>query len=462
MATSSESNREVWLARSARVARQVNTGWWWETLSAPLVLAATIGACGLLLTRREAPGLPVWQLACILGGALLLIALACWLVARRKFETPDQSLVRIEASMRMRNALSAAKAGVAPWPSADTAVDAGVRWHWPRVLVPVAGAIVLLLAGLFIPVSPATAAPPPHEEPQAWQKIESQLDQLAKDATVDKEYLEEMKKQVEELRAQKPEDWFSHASLEATDSLKRSHQSEMQRMGEELARTQRSLEGLKKETAGGAEQAKLANEFQQALQGLQNGAMKPNPQLLDKLQKLDPKNLGQLSPEQMQQLQEGLKQAAEGMKDAQGQGEGQGQGDDWADELLSGEGKGQGQGQGQGEGNGEGEGEGEGDGNGEGAGKGGVGRGPGHSPGVLGKEHQKLETGSAEALKAKDLSRARPGDLLELQEGEHEVDKSATRVIQGGATDSTGQGGDRVWKESLDPSEQRAMKKFFE
>ena len=56
----------------------------------------------------------------------------------------------------------------------------------------------------------------------------------------------------------------------------------------------------------------------------------------------------------------------------------------------------------------------------------------------------------------------RPGDLLELQDGEHDVDKSAVGPRAGGAAGAIGGGGDRVWKDALDPDEQKALKKFFE
>ena len=89
-------------------------------------------------------------------------------------------------------------------------------------------------------------------------------------------------------------------------------------------------------------------------------------------------------------------------------------------------------------------------------------RGPGHAPGMLGAEGQKLGTGDLTGLESKDLSRSLPGDLLQLQDGEHDVDKSAVGPRAGGATGATGDGGDRVWKDALAPDEQKALKKFFE
>jgi hypothetical protein len=349
--------------------------------------------------------------------------------------------------MLLRNALSAAKAGVAPWPAPIEPCHAGVRWNWPRLAVPTLGALLLLLAGLFLPVSKPASHQASPDEPLAWKSLESSLDALAKDAVVDEQYLEETRKKLDEMRAQPEEEWFSHTSLEATDSLKKSHQGEIERMERELGRADKAMGDLQTAKAGGpVEQARLANEFDRALQGLQNGAMKPNPELLKQLQAFDAKNLGKLSPEQMQQLREGMKKACQSMQ-GQCQNCGGNEGD-WADQLLAGESGESGE-------NGLGK-------EGEGAGKGGVDRGPGHSPGVLGKESEKTETGALTGLEAKDLSRATPGDLLELQDGEHQIDQTATGPKAGGDTDATGQGGDRVWKDSLDPAEQRAMKRFFE
>ena len=182
--------------------------------------------------------------------------------------------------------------------------------------------------------------------------------------------------------------------------------------------------------------------------------MKPNPQLLDQLSKLDPNHLGKLSPEQLSQLKENMEKLQESLKNSsQGQGEGEGQG--WEDQLL-GEGQGQGDGQGNGQGQGEGEGQGEG-----GPGSGGIQRGPGHDPNVLRDPKDPLNPGNLQALEAKDLSRAIPGDLLQLTDGKHTVDEKPSTPPPGG-TAAKGKGGDRIWRDSLAPDEQRALKKFFE
>lgn len=447
-ASANSINREHWQAKAATVARTVNLAWWLETFSAPLLIGSMAGAASLLVLRREAPQLQPGLLAAAVGGVVLLLGLACWLRAARRFEKPADSLVRIEASMRMRNSLSAASAGVAPWPDPVRKVNAGLSWNWPRLVVPPLGALLLLAAGLFLPIpAKAGANPSGPEQPQAWKQLSSELDQLAKEEVVDEKYLEDTRKKLEELKAQEEEQWFSHSSMEATDSLKKSHRSETERVERELGKAEKALENLEK-NAGAmteAEKNRMMEDFDQAMEALQNGAMKPNPKLLEQMKQMDMKNMANLTPEQMQQLKENLKKNAEAMKGAQGEG----QGEDWSDELLDGQGNGEGEGK-------------DGDEEGEGPGQGGVDRGPGHDPGLFGKEKKAVETGKLEGLEAKDLSKSTPGDLLELQDGEHDVDKSPSRTSEGGNTDATGKGGDRVWKDALDPQEQRTLKRFFE
>jgi hypothetical protein len=455
MQSPSEKLRDAWTRHATAVARKINLAWWIQTLSTPLVTVGLVGACVLLLIRRELPDSPGWVLGLSSLGTVLLLAGIAWLVARRRFEKPDQSLVRIEASMRLRNALSAAKAGVAPWPELPPKVDAGVEWNWQRVLVPPLAALLFFTAGLFFPVSARTNPDVGKDEPLAWDQLESDLERLKEEETIDETYIEDMKKRLEELRSQEEEEWFSHSSLEATDNLKKEHSGQVEKLERELTQADKALGNLEKNAGGmpAAEKERLLNQFDQALQGLQNGALRPNPQLLDQLKQLDPKNLGQIPPEQLQQLRDAMKKAGQACKDCQG-GNGGGQGDEWLDELLDGDGDGKG--------SGGKEGDQPGDEPGEGAGKGGVDRGPGHAPGMLGAEGKKLDTGDLTGLESKDLSRSLPGDLLQLQDGEHDVDKTAVGPRAGGATGATGYGGDRVWKDALDPDEQKALKKFFE
>lgn len=449
--------QNAWQSQARRVALKVNFAWWLQRFSAPLMLGTLIGTAALLWFRRQHPEITTPQWLGMITLAITLIAGICWIFVRRQFETPEQSMVRIEAAMRLRSGLSAAMAGVAPWPEVPEKVHAGLRWNWQRVLLPPLAALLLIGAGLLIPLHrllPAAAAP---DQPQAWERTESELAKLEEEKVVDQEYIEEVRKKIEDLRAQDPQEWFSHSSMEATDNMRKEHRSETNRLEREMSKATKALEALQSNPQlGEKEKARLANEFDQAMQGMQNGAMKPNPALMEQLKGLNPNELGKLSPEQMKQLQQNLQKNAQQLQGQCQQGEG-GQGDEWLDELLA-----DGSGNQQGEGKCKGQGEGEGEAEGEGPGKGGVNRGPGHDPNLLGKASQELETGAMQGLKATDLSRTLPGDLLELQDGKHDVDTSASKVSGGGDVSDTGKGGDRVWKESLAPQEQKALKKFFE
>lgn len=459
--SSDGTNRKYWHDQSSSLSRRINLGWFLQKLSAPLLVVSALGAVATLILRREFSEIPLWLIGVSLAACLVGTFVIALVLAARRFEKPEQALVRIEAGAGLHSALSAANAGVSPWPEPPQRLTNSLKWHLPKTLAPPLAAVALLAVGLLVPISARQPAPPaPSSQPQAWSQIDSQLEQLAEDAMVDEEYIDEVEKRLEELRAQEEEEWFSHASLEATDSLEESHNANTEKLDRELSEAGSALEALAEnaDKLNAQQKQKLAEQFEQALEGLQNGAMKPNPELLGQLSKLDPNDLGKLNPDQMKQLKEGmqkLKDSLEKNKDRQG---GQGEGD-WEDQLL-GEGKGEGEGEGKGEGEGEGEGQGNGE-EGKGSGSGGVNRGPGHDPNVLRGGKDPLDVGELTGLNAEDLSRAIPGDLLQLQDGKHRVDESASKAAAGGAA-AQGKGGDRVWRDSLAPEEQRALKKYFE
>ena len=449
--SSDSSNEAYWKARARALSRRINFAWFLQLVAAPLLVTAVLGAIATLLIRREFPGISTAEISAVLGGVLVVVAIVSFLIAARRFESPARALVRIEAAEGLNAALSSAQVGVTPWPQTPVDPPNSLSWHLPKTLGPPLCALVMLALGLLIPISAKVRdTPAPSSQPQAWSELDSQLEQLAEDEMVDEEYIEEMEKRLEQLRSQEEEDWFSHSSLEATDSLKETQDSNMEQMERDLSDAADALHSLTENAEGMTteQRQKLTEEFEDALQGLQNGAMKPNPGLLDQLSKIDPENLGKLSPEQLSQLKENMEKMKKSLAKAKGEG-----GDDWSEQLL-------GEGDGEGEGEGEGQGQGQ-DGEGNGPGSGGIQRGPGHDPNVLRGEKDALDIGDLEALEAKDLSRAIPGDLLQLQDGKHTVDESAAKIAKGGDA-AAGKGGDRVWKDSLSPDEQKALKKYFE
>jgi len=440
------SEEQTWRAIARNTSRKINFGWWLQVLGTPLLIAGLIIACGILIARRELDSLPWLPVTLGTIAVIILTSLACLLAARRKFETTKQSLVRIEAAMRLRNALTAADHGVAPWPQVPAKVNDGTGWHWKRILPPLLGTTLIIACGFLIPIHAKSAAQNTDQEPSAWSELDTSLDQLDNQEVVQQEYIEEMREKLESLREQSPDEWFSHSSLEATDTLKQNHQNEQEALRNNLKRAERSLEELQRGGANmNAEKKKrLLDDFDQALQKMEQGGMKPNKALLKQLQKLDPKELDNLTPEQMDQLRENMRKHAEKLNQQGGEkGDQPGEGEDnWMND-------------------------GEGDQEGEGPpknqpGEGDINRGPGTAPNLLGDPRADTGKGKLERLESKDKDRALPGDLLQTSDGEHDVDKSKQGPSTGGAASSKGKGGDRVWKDSLLPEEKKALKKFFE
>jgi len=358
--------------------------------------------------------------------------------------------------MGMNNSLSAAQQGIIPWPTVMEEASDGMRWNLPRLFIPPALTLLILSAAFLLPISAKTEQDTPPEEPANRQALQASLDELREDNSIDEEYLDKIEEKVKELREKPTEEWFEHASLEAIDTLKTSHEQQLQELERNMSKAERALNALQNhsESLGAQTRERLLNEFDQALENMNQGAMKPNKELLEQLGKVDTNQLGNLSPEQLDQLRENMRQNAQQMQNAGGGQQSQGQsGDDWLDELMQEGGQ---------PGNGE-PGQGEGEGEGQGPSQGQPQRGPGTAPGVLGQQGDRLGAGDLEGLESRDLSNTLPGDLLDLQDSEHQLDKTKVGVRAGGEVEDLGEGGELIWKmaPNLHPNEKKALREFF-
>jgi len=452
-----ENRKAFWTARASRLARRINLAWFLQSLAAPMLIVTALSSISVIVVRREFSEIQPATILSVLAVIFIILILTVLRRAWRHFETPEAALVRIEVAQSLNTSLSAAQAGVGEWPEKTKNLTKSLHWKVPRAVAPPTIALALLAAALLIPITARQNSPTPaSQQPQAWSELDTQLEKLAEDAMVDEEYIEKMRERLDELKDQKEEQWFSHASLEATDSLKETQNSDIDQLNEDLSEINDALKSLTNEAKdlNSQQRQKLAEEFEKGLEGLQNGAMKPNPELLGQLSKLDPKNLGKISPEQMKELKENMERLKQSLEGAD-EGNANGEAGEWDEQLLGDQGDCQGE-----ECSGDCEG-GKCKKQGNGSGNGGIQRGPGHDPNVLRDEKDTTDTGELTALSAEDLSRATPGDLLELQSSQHAVNDSASNSSAGGNA-SRGQGGDRVWRESLDPAEQRTLKKYFE
>ncbi len=441
MEKSSQAHQEkVWTHHAQTLSKKLNIAWWIELLNLPITIMAIVVATAILLARyfEVLPAHTVTITSITIG--VFLLCYVCWKFAQRRFETIDQSMVRIEDKMKLRNALSAAKAGVAPWPEAPREVYTGVRWHWRRTLLPSLGSIIVIICAFFIPIGSYAETALNTPSPDSRNRLEQALAELKNEEIVQDEYIEEMEKKIAELKDEDPAEWFSHSALEAVDNLTQSHESASKDMQRNMQNAERTLQNLQKHGEKMNQQTKenLLDGFGKAVENLDTGAMKPNQELLDQLKQIDPKQLNQLSEEQLNQLRRSMRKMAQKLKQNKQQGD---QDDAEGENNEDGEGKDEGEG--------------------DKLGKGNVSRGPGHAPGMLGDAVNKLNMTREERIEAQDLSNTLPGDLLESTDGEHEIDKTDAKVRNGGSTENTGTGGERVWKNSLLPDEKKAIKRFF-
>jgi hypothetical protein len=442
-----EAAARTWRALARRTVRKINAGWWLQRLSPLLLLSGLTAAIGIIILRTLAHPLAdsVW-LPAIGAAALVAAILISWMIARRSFLQETDGLVRLEDRLQLRNALTTADRGIGRWPEAPApaaALDAGLRWNWPRLLAPFAIATLAVAAALLIPIATLEAARPPASEPLAWAQMEEWMELLAEENLIEELAIEQVKENIEELRQQPEDEWFSHSSLEASDTLRQTLQQQIETLGAELATAERDLGALQHYGDQMSQEAKdkLLAEYDQALQNLALSGLPLNPELMKSLKGIDPQQLSQgqmnnLSPEQLQQLRESLKKAAQACSQCNNPGQGEGLPSLGESDALAAllEKK---------------------------YGRGGISRGPGDAPLALTENETDLKTNQIEGVQNTDFSKAAPGSVLGIGQTEHETDQTPTGPRAAGAVGSIGQGGEAVWRESLMPGEKAVLKKYF-
>lgn len=437
-ATDSES---FWIGEASRVKLRINLGWWiermnWILLAGFLVLSSLI----LCFRTRDEALFTRENFAIFVGAALALAALAAWIWSRRYFVTRSDALVRLDDRWKLNSRLASAAGGKAPWPP----VMKGERkiavpgWRGTTALLPALVALLVLAAAWFVPL-PAAGPEVPEitSEPRNWEQVEDWLEVLNAEELIEPESLEEIAEQIEELRSQPEEEWFSHSSLEASDTLKDSFGRDISVLARDMAAIERSLDALRAFSTELSEEGRemLMRELSEALGSLEGNGLSLNEDLAKQLSELDPSKLGEatlksLSKEQLQQLQQQLGEGSQRLGSLEGL-QPLGEGEMQASGVP-----------------------------GTNPGTGGVQRGRGDAPIYFG-DPDDLKTNRIESVSNEDLSRAAVGDVIGIGETEHDDDPVASGIQQGGSVDSTGSGGDAVWKDSLLPDEQAVLKRYF-
>lgn len=437
---SASANEQYWTSEALRVKRRINFAWWVERFNWLLVFGfLTLSV--VVLTMRAIPGSSVsLELLLLLGGSLFLVAsIAAWAWSRHFFIGQKEGLIRLDDQWSLNNRLISASAGEAPWPEIMSSEKAAAPpWRASVALLPSLIATLTLVAAWFTPVpewQPDTVVVT--SEPKSWDQVEDWIETLKEEDLIEPGSLDEIAGKIEELR-QKPEtEWYSHASLEASDTLKDDFGRDLSAMADDLAAMERSLDALTTFSTELSPEGRemLMKELSDALESLSANGLSLNEALAKQLSQLDPSQLSeatlkQMSAEELKQLQKQLGECSQCLGSMEGLpqlGE--------SEQQMSFK-------------------------PGTMPGSGGITRGKGDAPMFYGDEDD-LRTNRVESVSNEDLSRAAIGDVIGAGETEHDDEMVSSGPQEGGAVESSGTGGDAVWKDSLLPDEQAVLKRYF-
>lgn len=315
------SDSEKWWRHEAgRVSRRVNAGWFFQNLAPFFVWGGIVLTVLILFARTVRPeaASPVNALI-VLAVYLAGVAPVAFAMARRRFISCREGLVRLEDRLGLNNALTSAERGLGKWPPASgrkqVQASAGLEWNRRVLLLPVFAMMVLVAASIWVPIPDlgASQTSGPSNEPMAWSQMEDWISELDEEQLIDEGVLDELQEKIDELRAEPEEEWFSHNSMEATDSLKESFGKNLQDIAANLQALDRNLSVLEKFSGEMSTDARdrLTREYADALRDLGLNNLKLDPELMKQLESMDLAQLtappmDSMTKEQLDQLKERL------------------------------------------------------------------------------------------------------------------------------------------------------------
>lgn len=421
-----EVHRPYWERRARTLAWWINVGTWLEQFAPIFFAAATPAAVAIYAVRRQdGPQLPLASGLGIL--ALVAAAIAGWR-ARPNFYRTDEARVLLEAGLHLDNRLTAATEGIAHWPAEQAKPEPVLRWRLQAPAGWIAAAATLLALAVLSPIGDASAVPAFAGPPPSLVQTQGMITALQALKVVSPADLEKLAERAAELAKRPPGSQFDHAALEAADALREQIAAAAATLGRDFEAAASAIQSA----ADGGDLKSAVDRLSTALQGMRDGSLTANKDLLSLL----PANLGDLmglTPQQLAQLAEKFGMAGaqtRGILGARGNGQGQ-----FGDALPSWLG---------------------------GQGSGGPGGGGQAAPLTLKIPSPDEAKGATEGLSVGDLSRASLGDKLSTSAGAHETDPTkAVGTTSAGAVSAAAQGGDAVWVNRLTPAERAALKGFF-
>jgi hypothetical protein len=421
-----------WQRATRRLAHEINFGWWLAAWMPMAVAVGLVGVFALLLVRWRGGHAGV-----AIGGVVIALAAAAgvaWWRGRSRFESVESARVRLEEALGLKARLTAASAGIGSWPSrpSDAAFMWPVRWRWQQPVGWIVTLTVLLMLAARVPVADPNAAKTfAIEKPPDARVVEQWMDALRREEAVDDRSVERVRDRIAELMERPTEDWYEHASLEAAGTLKEQTAAELQALMENLAKAEAAAAQLREMTEAVPQELRdaLAKELELAALALQMGGLKPPDDLAELLRELQGRDLADLTPAECQGLCEKLGANRDLLLRALAESP------ELDLDALAMLGV---------------------------PSAGGIERGRADAELKLGEEHDLKTTRKEKVKQALDAERAAPDELLAVVDGDHDIDENAYTGPQAGGTAKEGDGGTSVEVDSLLPSEQKVVRRFFE
>jgi hypothetical protein len=468
-----DSTEKRWRSLANSVRRTVHFGWAIEHLSRATVVLAILLLPVIVAYRWNSVALDTLQGALLVGiGSLLLFVL---FKLRRVSVSESECFALLDSSLAQNNALSAAAAGIAPWPPVPEQIPSPFAFVLKPFTRRAVGALIIALGVALIPArKPNLFAMTEREKPQNVVEVEGWIEKLRRDQIADEEALKSLEKRLETITEQPEERWYDHNSLEAAATLKEQTEQAIRALSSEVDRADGVLEQLSEALSEERSPAELEKLLQNLDQSPGSSTLPLSKELKDQLAELDAKQLGE---GKLSELRESLKQKRDALQSMQGQPGQGGQSSDGQNSKGS-EGqsgasqpKGSSGGSCPGGGSGpqcsdDGEAAGGEDGqksgagkNGEKPGSGGISRGPGTAPLVLKENAAKMTSNRIEALAPSDAPRDDPSDLLGIKSKAPLAEPVPQSGSAGGATT---EGGEMATaQQDLTPEEQSLLQRYF-
>ncbi|MFT5107149.1 MAG: hypothetical protein ACI9UA_002778 [Pseudoalteromonas tetraodonis] len=425
-----------WLRRADALARRVNFGWWFDQLALALPIAAVLSMAGVLYLRTlDLAAVWVWAMA--IAPVLVAAGFSFWR-ARTRFIGRRQALVRLDSSLGLDSALSSASQGVGNWPAMEPAARLVLRWRWERSFLPPLVSLVLVAVAALWPLPTALlASHSPAPNPRNVEALEKILEQLKEEPLVEQEDVATLDRELGKL-GKDTESLYNPSTLEAADHLAKRTSEALSNLAKASASASRALQGALDPNKSAKDRAAQAEQMEEAIKKMANGALKADPQLREALKDAAANAMQELDPEAAQQLQDMLEQNQQQFEEML---------NELAPDLMPGMGDGQEPGD----------------------------PGENQQPGDGGAEHGEappsplrfhgadrgVEGAKLEPLAPNDGTASSPGELLELRAVKPPDPDGPTSVESAGEPSTEAGGGARLWQENLDPDEQRFLGEFY-